>query len=291
MTKLLQHKNYLDDWNREGILILKDILTLEEIEVYLKAIDETLEASNYNLSNCKFEDTSHAHGKEYFNILNVIKYTDKLDRLLDHPKIFDIVTYILGPYIQVMSMDLFVRHPNNKLNDLGRFHTDGGPSLQKILPTNRNLPIQFKVQFFLTDMKDENMSNFVYIPRTHKKMVKYNHIFCYIPQCNKYVEKGMMPPDAIQVKIEAGDVIIHPYSLWHAVAPNHSTVTRKSISVRYGQMWLKPYYDKLEKSLLNRLTERQRRLLGDYGESNRADAPYRPSSDHVKIITGIDNKE
>ena len=34
------------------------------------------------------------------------------------------------------------------------FHTDAGPSLQRIHPYSDSLPLQFKIQFFLTDLSE-----------------------------------------------------------------------------------------------------------------------------------------
>lgn len=283
MSKLPLTSEQIASWHNDGILLIKNVLSMEEIDFYRNEVDDFL---NIYESNDKIKSTSHAHGKEFFHILNIILHSNKFDKFIDHEKMFDIVTYLAGPYIQLMGLDLFIRKPNNTMNDICRFHTDGGPSLQKILPTNDNLPLQFKVQYFLTDMQKNEMSNFIYIPGSHKLKVEHNDWFCTIPSCNEYIDKGQLPPDAIQLKVSAGDVLIHPWSLWHCIANNKSNVVRKSFSVRYGQMWLKPQCAQISNELLSRLSKRQRRLLGDFGEAQNTADCYRPPLDQLDIMLG-----
>lgn len=205
------------------------------------------------------------------------------------PKTFEVVTYLMGPYIQAMGCHIFVRCPcaHAVENNIGKFHTDSGPSLQRILPVSGNLLLQLKVQFFLTDMLGENESNFLAIPGSHVRSVNYHHPYCLIPECNKYLEQGIMPPEAIQLKVKAGDVLIHMLNLWHAVASNESENTRLSISIRYGQMWFRDQHFKTSKDiLLPRMTPRQRRLIGDYGDNPPTDIGYRAPDDQVTLMLG-----
>lgn len=278
----------LKNWNRDGYLIVENILTKEELQRLLSEVDNVVAQQD---DNDRRKNTEKNHGKEYFNIHNPFEYTDALDYLLDHPKTFDIVTFLMGPYIQAMSCHVFVRHPSHaNSTNIGKFHTDSGPSLQRILPAPGNLPLQLKVQFFLTDILDDNLSNFIAIPGSHLKRVTYHHPYCLIPECNQYLEKGELPPGAKQLKVKAGDILIHTLTLWHAVAPNLSQNTRRSISIRYGQMWFKDYYSNITETVRSRMTQRQRRLLGDFGDNVRGDVAYRPPEDHVPLMLG-DNVE
>lgn len=283
MSKIPLTEEQISSWNDDGILLIRNVLTPDEVSIYRDAADEFLETYEKNKD---FESTAHAHGSEYFHILNIILKTDKFDKFIDHENMFDKITYLMGPYIQFMGLDLFVRKPNKVVNDIGLFHTDGGPSLQKILPIGGNLPLQLKIQYFLTDMDQYEMSNFIYIPGSHKKRVEHNSLFCTVPECNEYVDKGQMPPDAIQLKVNAGDILIHPWSLWHCIALNKSDTIRKSLSVRYGQMWLKPQNGQAPEEVLSRLTNRQRRLLCDFGSNEQKADCYRPPLDQLDIMLG-----
>lgn len=275
----------LNSWHQNGFLILKNVLTDIEKKDLKAAVDDIVEKHENGSEGTR--NTKKSHGKEYYNIHNPFDYTDQLDYLIDHPKVFDVVTYLMGPYIQAMSCHVFVRHPNDGKNtNIAKFHTDSGPALQRILPTEYNLPLQLKFQYFLTDMPHDYMSNFIAIPGSHVKPVNYHHPYCLVPQCNAYLDRNEMPPDAIQLKVNAGDVLIHTLTLWHAVAPNLSAISRKSISIRYGQMWFKNYYSNLNEEIIRRQTERRKRLLGDYGENNSGDIAYRPPADQVEMMLG-----
>lgn len=280
---LTQHQ--LQNWHQSGYLILENILSQQEVDLLLREVDKII--LSHDSGQFHVKSTESVHGKEYFNIHNPFDYTDSLDYLLDHPKLFDIVTYLMGPYIQAMSCHVFVRHPCNvPSTNIGKFHTDSGPALQRILPTSDNLPLQLKVQYFLTDIQKDDASNFIAIPGSHLRRVTYHHPYCLIPECNKYVDQGLMPPEAVQLKVKAGDVLIHSLTLWHAVASNKTSNSRRSISIRYGQMWFKDYHFKISKTILDRMTPRQRRLLSDFGDNSRGDIVYRPPDDHVYLMLG-----
>lgn len=276
----------LQSWHQNGYLILKNVLSPDEVSGLLQVVDSVIEASERGQTSSR--NTKNAHGKEYYNIHNPFDYTDALDYLIDYQKTFDVVTYLMGPYIQTMGCGIFVRRPccDSLLSNIGKFHTDTGSALQRILPTPENLVLQLKVQFFLTDMQEDNASNFIAIPGSHLKRVTYHHPYCLVPECNQYLEKGELPPGAVQLKVKAGDVLIHALTLWHAVAPNNSPNTRRSISIRYGQMWFKDYHFNDSKHIIERMTPRQKRLCGDFGDNTRLDIAYRPPADHVLLMLG-----
>ena len=136
-----------------------------------------------------------------------------------------------------------------------RWHTDAGPSLQRIRVTADSLPLNFKVQFFLTDIAHRDRANFCLVPGSHRQ--EY-------PESG--VPAGSDPPGAVQLVVEAGDVAILPYNLWHSVAPNLGHSVRRSVTFRYGQMWCRPFdYEQAPQEVLARLSLRRRRLLGDMG--------------------------
>ena len=95
-----------------------------------------------------------------------------------------------------------------------------------------------------------------------------------------------MPPNVIQLKVKSGDAVIHSLNLWHAVSPNLSDNTRISVSLRYGQLWFRTFYNYLNEDVLKRLSARQRRLLCDFGNETRDDIFYRPPDDQVEMMLG-----
>ena len=103
------------------------------------------------------------------------------------------------------------------------------PSLQRIHPHPDSLPLQFKIQFFLTDLTEPNQGNFMCVPGSHRVAFPENGF-----------QKGTYPEGAIQVLAEAGDAVIFPMGIVARCGPNQTERIRKSVTFRYGQMWVPP---------------------------------------------------
>lgn len=258
-------------WHDEGYLILRQVLSSIEVEEILTAVDTVIES--YVQESPNFQGTRFGSGA--FTIIRAIERTANLDSLTDHPNTFGTILSLMGPYLQIMGTQIYVRHPDE--NQLMGFHTDAGPSLQRIHPHPNNLPLQFKIQFFLTDLSHKNSANFMCVPGSHMRPFSNNNSVC-----------GEYPDGAIQVIAEAGDAVIFPWALWHGVGPNHTDIIRKSVTFRYGQMWSRPYdYDSLPDDVLSRMTPRRKRLFGFMGEDYHPTDYFKPK-DQIETICGDD---
>ncbi|MBI1924252.1 phytanoyl-CoA dioxygenase family protein [Candidatus Poribacteria bacterium] len=260
-----------EHWNEEGYLVLKQVLSPDEVRTLVKAVDTVVEA--YVQEKYGAEGGVSRLGKGAFTIIRAIEQTDALDILTDHPRTFGTILSLMGPYLQIMGTQIYVRHPSEA--PLMGFHTDAGSSMQQIFPHPQSLPLQFKVQFFLTDLSQPDSGNFMLVRGSHRK-----------PFPAEGLEKGVYPPGTVQVLAEAGDAVIFPWALWHGVGPNRTNQIRRSVTFRYGQMWCRPYdYDKLPPHVLARMTPRRRRLFGDMGEDYHPTDYYKPK-DQLEIILG-----
>ena len=284
-------------WHEEGYLHLKQALSPEEVNQILSNVDQTITRHVAVSPWLQDTETLSNFGKSSFRILNAIEKTRTIDNLIDHPKVFPIILDLMGPYIQVMGTEIFVRHPNK--NFIAKFHTDCGPSMQNIFPIPGNTLLQCKVIFFLTDTSSQNSANFCLFPKSHLRKSSKTLPNCLIPEANDYVEKGIFPPEAIQLLAKPGDAIIFPWSLWHGVAPNLTSLIRRTIVLRYGQLWLRPRdYVKLSPKILKRFTLRQQRLFGDFGHAQHIGKQhdyipndyYHPSN-QIDIILGKKTSE
>lgn len=255
-------------WHEEGFLLIKQVLSPAEIKGLLTVVDAVIEAYCQRTSSLQ----GTRFGKGAYTIIRAIEQTAALDALTDHPRTFGTILSLMGPYLQIMGTQIYVRHPDEAA--LMAFHTDAGPSLQHIHPHADSLPLQFKVQFFLTELSQPNQGNFMCVPGSHKRPFKGNF------------EKGTYPDGAMQLLAEAGDAVIFPWALWHGVGPNRTGRIRKSVTFRYGQMWCRPYdYESLPVEVLDRMTPRRRRLFGDMGENHHPTDYYKPH-DQLEIICG-----
>ncbi len=249
-------KEQAQQLQQKGYVVLEGILDKEEVELVRTIVDGIVAA--YQIKEWDNAFAKGSHGKDYYNIRTALDYTSGLDYLIDHPKLYDVITSLMGHNIHITTFNLFVRKPCTQSTDnkLGLFHVDVGATSKK---TAANFPMQINVQFFLTDLPDENAGNFMVVPGTH-----FNHLsdgYHQIAECNKYLEKDLLPPGTVQIKAKAGDVLIHFLEVWHAVAPNYSNNTRKSIGLRYGQKSVRNENFKINPDILGRMTTRQRGLL------------------------------
>jgi len=256
-------------WDRLGYLVLDNVLETAETAALLAAVDDVVAQTP------AFVDQGNG-GAHAFKVVNAVTRTDALDPLTDHPRVFPTLLALLGPYLQVLGTEIFLRTPGDGVEPIVPWHTDGGPTLGAFLPRRGNPALQLKVQFFLTDLTDADRGNFMLVPGSHRVA---------LPAARR--ETTETPPGAIQLRVRAGDAVIFPWSLWHAVAPNHGTATRRSVTLRYGQLWSRPYdYDRLPAETLARMTPRRRRLFGDLGPAPDPVAFYYPNeAEQVRLMT------
>lgn len=224
-----------------------------------------------------------------FKVDRIFRLSTAFDELIDHPSYFGRIVSLMGTHIQIMGAEFFVRGPANTA--ITAFHTDLGPGLQRFMGDNINPFLSIKVQIFLTDVSQHNSGNFALMRGSHRWMVETKDPLCYISKVNRNIgPHGELPDKSYQVCARPGDVLLFPHSLWHAVAPNRTENTRLSVTLRYGQTCLRPLdrFDPILAEPSRKLTKRQRRLLGDFGEGDSN--PYRPSDQDNIILYGQDSR-
>ncbi len=263
-------KSQRQHWQEQGYLHLKQILPRTEAQGYLEAANTVIERYE--------KETPDIRQKGVYTIIRTLERTAGLDPLMDHPNLFPVILDLMGPYLQIMGSQIYIRYPNDKQDNLIGWHTDAGPSLRQIRVDRTSLPLNFKIQFFLTDIPAENCANFCLVPGSHRREF-----------LQERPSRGGNPPGAIQLIAEAGDCAIFPNTLWHAVAPNHLDTVRRSVTFRYGQMWCRPYdYETCPPDVLARMTPRRRRLMGDMGEGYTPTDYFKPKDQIEVIMDGLD---
>ena len=256
--------NIRSDWQEKGYILLKNAIQSSDVIKYLGAVDEVIKKQEPKIQD-KFSDGS-------YTIVKAIEHTNALDELIDYPTTFPVILELMGSYLQIMGTQIYVRPPN--MQSEFDWHTDAGPSLQRIRVTEDSLALNFKIQFFLTDIKKKNLANFCLVPGSHN---------ISFPESG--FSRGKDHAGAIQLCVNAGDAVIFPHNLWHSVAPNQGDSVRRSVTFRYGQMWCRPYdYEKLPQKILRRLNLRRSRLMGYLGTDYTATDYYKPH-DQLEIIS------
>lgn len=254
-------------WEEDGYLLLEQALSPEEVAVVLEAADRAVADGRRR---------SQQGGPRAFKVARAVEQDASLDFLLDHPAALPVLLDLLGPSLQILGTEIFVRLPAPGSEPLIEWHKDGGPALSRILHQPGNPALVLKIQYFLTDLSEPDSGNFMLVPGSHRR---------------PFPADGQVPETdlarAVQVLARPGDALIFPWALWHAVAPNKSGRVRKSATIRWGQLFVRPYdYERPPDHLLARWTPRQRRLFGELrAESEPHEYYYTDETDQLRLLT------
>ena len=127
-------KSMQQQWQKQGYLHLKNVIPRDEVAAYLEAADEVIE--QYEADNPELRE------KGAYPISEVLFRTSGMDRLMDHPNLFGLILDLMGPYLQVMGSEIYVRYPGG---EMPKWHTDAGRSLGQIRVTPDSLPLNFNL--------------------------------------------------------------------------------------------------------------------------------------------------
>lgn len=262
-----------DAFVRDGYLLLPGVLTGTEIDRLTAAVDRIHRRENL--------DGPDPDPKRRMDFMPVLEEGQEFIDLIDHERTFGFVLDLLGPYIQFGLSTVTVHPPNPVFK--GFLHTDGGPALQRIRPSETSWPLQVKILWFLTDVDRPDMGNIVFVPGSHLRP---------FPEEGGQDQYGQLPsattPGTTQVMANAGDALIFTHALWHGGAANISTMTRKNVQYGYNQMFIRnyDYGEGVPDSVLQAASPRQRRLLGDLGPDARPSASFYAPRDHLRLMFG-----
>lgn len=251
-------------WKEDGYLVLKGILSPEEIENLTAVVDQMYEA------HLQQPDVKPEAGLDK---RNVMEDHDIFVDLMDHPATFPIVLELMSPYIHLSMSEVIVRptDPEGK----GLLHTDGGQAMRQIRVSESSLPFQIKFQYFLTDLPEPDMGNFTVVPGSHNRLFPDGGF-----------EEGPYIPEALPLCVEAGDMAIFPHAMWHGFVANRSDKPRKTLIYCYVHQCMRAFdFEKPSPELLERCTPRQRRLVGDIGDWKAGSYFYSPP-DQVEMMLG-----
>ncbi|MET7685086.1 phytanoyl-CoA dioxygenase family protein [Streptomyces sp. NPDC005423] len=226
-----------------------------------------------------FTDRAHT-----LRVRDAIAHHPELAEFLDHPGLIGPLASVLGMSVQVLGTEIFIRGLHEE--PLESWHTDGGEYLQRVRLSGASSDLQVKAQVFLSDTSEDDSGNFLMIPGSHHRMPRKTVPNCYIEELNGPFERGELPSDAVTVRAAPGDVLLFPYSLWHAVARN-TRQPRQTFIFRYGQLWHRPHdYLQQPPEVLARMSPRLRRMFGDFGDDPHPTDFYKPPAQQRVMAQG-----
>ncbi len=267
-------------WDSEGYLVLEQVLSAVEVAALSEAVDRQ-------------DAESQRKGRdpdEFLSQLNIIEEDEAFLNLIDHPNHLGIVADLIGGNMQLMGSQLMVRPPTPHPGI--RWHYDGTkpypfPRAGGLMPL-----LHLKIGWFLTDVDQPDMGNFLCIPGSHvngfpgdaanRGTVTGLEHFRDVGE----IDAGV--PGAKQVTLRAGDAILFHNALWHAVARNTSNVRRKNLYYVYGPVWLR-LGDRLASSpeLIARADPIRRQLLGGFVDDSGG---VHPGPERVPLVGVLEDK-
>ena len=199
-----------DQFMDEGVLVIEDALTGEEVDRYLHMIDE-----------CCAEENRYDPA-QFFGPGNIVERYPVFSELIDHPCHVGFAYDIYGELLKLHLSQFFVRPRGGKHN---KWHHDGARAVPQGV-YSPELPIQIKIGYWLTDLPEPRMGNFVYLPGSHR-----------VQDLEYYDTHESVPGERI-LCVKRGTLSIMHGDVWHRVEPNHSNVVRKNLFLAYCPSWV-----------------------------------------------------
>lgn len=270
----------LRSYHANGYLHLRGLFDAEEVARGREVLRTAQEQNTPTISHHEsFTDRTHT-----LRVRNAIAHHPELAEFLDHPGLIGPLTSVLGMSVHVLGTEIFIRGTHDE--PLESWHTDGGEYLQQVRLADTSLNLQVKAQIFLSDTSEDLTGNFLLIPGSHRRMPRKTTPNCYIEELNTPFERGEMPSDAVTVHAAPGDILLFPYSLWHAVAKN-TRRPRETFIFRYGHLWHRPHdYLQQPPEVLERMSPRLRRMFGDFGDDVHPTDYYKPPAQRSVMAGG-----
>jgi ectoine hydroxylase-related dioxygenase (phytanoyl-CoA dioxygenase family) len=206
---------------------------------------------------------------------DILPYDQAFVDLMDRPEVFDLIVDIMGPNILFSMSQAIVRPSTQEFP--GYTHTDGGEALREIRVTETSRPLAMKALYLLSDVTEEDAGAFTVYPGSHYRPFPKDRNPPLDPRS----------PGCVQLMGKAGDCFLFPHAIWHGPAPNYSGKARKTLLYNYCQLFMRAYdFGALPTNLLEKMSPRQRRLMGDLGHNWRPGDYFYVPEDQEEIITG-----
>ncbi|MFD8755768.1 phytanoyl-CoA dioxygenase family protein [Kitasatospora sp. NPDC059577] len=274
----------LSQYATQGYLHLRGLFNEAEVEFGLEIVDRAVRSLTAGEDSVPYHASYFDEGsrKDLVRVRNAVAQRREVAYFLDHPRLIGPMVSLLGPGLQVLGSEVFYR-------DLGRaphepWHIDGGPAMYDVRIDHTRRSLQAKAQVFLTEVSEPRSGNFLLIPGSHTWPAPTT---ADIEELNRQQRAGGVP-GALTVRAEPGDVLLFPYSLWHAVDCN-VRAPRKSLILRFGHLWHRPHdYDAQPREVLDGLSPRLRRMLGDFGADSHPMNYYKPTDNEAVMSSGGD---
>lgn len=232
------------EFDVQGYLHLRGVLTPEEVTEYSKWIDEVQDIDIQVLNADAPDNIQHQLKRP---VSRVIDADPRFAHFLDHPAVVPFLEDFVGEDYRHIDNDLYYTYPG----------FTGGVWHRGVAahPTGHVIEGEFicpmvKVFYCMTDV-GPNEGEFTLIPGSHRAQFRLD-----------WDGRIDLPAQHVFNDVKAGDVIIFNEALIHNGRPNPSQKTRKTIIMNFGRSDAGPWIGYAPNpSTLEAVTPRQREIL------------------------------
>jgi ectoine hydroxylase len=207
---LLRISVVVEDFERDGFLVVEAALGPPELDALLAAVDRT------------WAELGGATVHE----LAFLRHDPLFLELVDHPRLLPVVERILGWNIHMYHCHLDVHPPAPEASPQWRWHQDGGRQNVELESPRPRLSV--KVAYFLTDVDSPEHGCLWTIPGSHRRET-----------LERPEDGSAMPQEAEPMLVQAGTAVIFDRRLWHARGDNTSDRVRKALFYAYTYRWIR----------------------------------------------------
>ena len=199
-----------DQFMEDGFLVIENALSDDEVDRYVEMIDRAA------ATDPKDDPSKH------FGPNNIVERYPEFAELVDHDRHVGYMHDVYGELLKLHISQIFMRPRDGSHN---MWHPDGARAVPYGVFAPE-MPIQIKVSYWLTDLPEAEMGNFVCMPGSHRQQY-FDH----------YDTHDSVPGELI-LKVPKGTMTLMHCNTWHRVEPNHSDVVRKNIFLAYCPSWV-----------------------------------------------------
>lgn len=208
-------------FDRDGFLVLRNVIEPDLVSRLVSAADRL---TSDGMASEGLSERRH------WQMRNCLPADPVFLDLVDHPDVLPVVAAILGWDIHLITSHLIVRPPTPDADAHFKgegWHRDGGQSSWEMAEPHPRLLL--KVAFFLSDQSEPGRGNTQVVPGSNRLTgpLAWEH-------------GAPHPYGALEVLGKPGDAFVFEQRTWHAVGPNHSDITRKTLFMGYGFRWVYP---------------------------------------------------
>lgn len=238
-------------FNRDGFLLLRSILTGEEVEALKAGIDRVFMEPRWKESGNVYND---------FIAVRLFETNPIFEEMLTREPIIGLVEAILGNDCHLVAENAVRNAPGQAID---QWHVDDLLIFPVAEGMERHDPRLTMPVFILT----------VQIPLTPIPSIEYGPSE-YFPSSHYAGRKpdGISPQpfedrEPVAMLCNPGDIYLHNGQCWHRGAPNTSEQTRYLFQLSYGMRWVSqrfyPFVNyQLPAQVLENADERRKRVLG-----------------------------